>query len=333
MRSDISEIRRAAQRAASLTRQLLAFSRRQVLQPTVLDPNAAITDMQAMLTRVIGEDVELVTHLDANTGSIKVDPGQLEQILLNLSVNARDAMPQGGSLTIRTKRFDLDAPAARREVMIPAGSWVAIEVADSGTGMDATTLSHIFEPFFTTKPVGKGTGLGLSTVYGITQQSGGHVWVESTVGRGTVFTICFPRVDRNPPAPESGVNAQTSVGRETILLVEDEDSVRALARRILQRKGYTVLEASNGGEALLLCERTPNKIHLLLTDVIMPQMSGRAVAERLRLLRPEMRVLYVSGYTDDEIVHRGLLDHGVTLLEKPFTPDALARKVREVLDA
>ena len=332
--SNLQEIKKAGDRAASLTRQLLAFSRKQVLQPKVLDLNLVVLDLEKMLRRLIGEDIELRTVLEPEVGSIKVDPGQIEQIIMNLAVNARDAMPQGGRLIIETKNILVDDEYARKHIAVTPGRFVMLAVSDSGTGIDPQTQSRIFEPFFTTKEVGKGTGLGLSTVYGIVKQSGGNIWVYSEVGLGTTFKIYLPRTDeslqvyKRDPGPEEFL-----LGTETVLLTEDEQVVRKLACQVLRIYGYQVLEAANGNAALLICESHPAPIHLLITDVIMPGMSGRELASRLTELRPDMKVLYMSGYTDSAIVHQGVLDEGANFIQKPFSTDVLAIKVRELLDA
>ena len=334
MSRDLKDIKNAADRAASLTRQLLAFSRRQVLQPTVLNLNGVVADSEKILRRVIGEDIDLLTELDPALGRVKADAGQIEQVIMNLAVNSRDAMPEGGKLTIETTNVDLDEDYCRRHVAIEPAPYVMLSVSYDGCGMDEETRSRVFEPFFTTKERDKGTGLGLATVYGIVKQSGGFIWVYSEPGQGATFKVYLPRVEESaervepPRAPR-----EAFVGSETILLVEDEEAVRTLTRRVLQKCGYTVLAARNGGEALLLCEQHERPIHLMLTDVVMPQMSGRELAERLAPLRPEMKVLYMSGYTDNSIVHHGVLDAGASFLQKPFARDGLARKVREVLDA
>ena len=333
LRRNLEEIKKAGERAASLTRQLLAFSRKQVLQPKVLDLNAIVSDLEKMLRRLIGEDVELRTVLETELGKVKADPGQIVQVVMNLAVNSRDAMPRGGKLTIETKNVSLDEEYARQHISVAPGSYVMLAVTDTGTGMNEETRKRIFEPFFTTKELGKGTGLGLSTVYGIVKQSGGNIWVYSEVGHGTTFKVYLPRVGGEAREYKRSAEVEESVeGAETILLAEDEEVVRKLTVQVLEMYGYEVLEASNGGSALLLCERHQGPIHLLVTDVIMPEMSGRELADRLAQLRPEMRVLYMSGYTDNAIVHQGVLDEGANFIEKPFSPDALARKVREVLD-
>ena len=334
LRGNINEVKKAAERAAALTRQLLAFSRKQVLQPKVLDLNAVVSELEKLLRRLIGEDIGFRTVLESALGSVKADPGQIEQIIMNLAVNARDAMPRGGKLTIETKNVDLDEYYAKKHIAIIPGPYVMLAVSDTGTGMDQQTQARIFDPFFTTKETGKGTGLGLSTVYGIVKQSGGNIWVYSEVGRGTSFKVYLPRVDEG--AEEYKRSAETQVdfrGPETVLVAEDEEMVRKLACKVLEMSGYRVLEAANGGAALLICERHNEPIHLLITDVIMPEMSGRELADRLAQLRPTMKVLYMSGYTDNAIVHHGVLNEGANFIQKPFATHALARKVREVLDA
>ena len=337
LRRNAEEIQKAAERATALTQQLLAFSRKQVLQPKVLDLNAVVTEVEKLLRRLIGEDIELAAVLDLALGRVKADPGQMEQIILNLAVNARDAMPRGGRLTLKTANVTLDQAYAyaRQHVGAAPGPYVLLAVSDTGIGMDAETRSHIFEPFFTTKGAGKGTGLGLSTVYGIVKQSGGTLWVESAPGRGTTFEIYLPLVEEVAAGGElhPALPAPTPGGTETILVVEDEMSVRKLAAEFLGSNGYTVLEAQDGGEALQVCEEHRAPIHLLLTDVVMPGMSGWELAERLAGARPEMKVTYMSGYTDDAIVQHGVLEEGTAFLQKPFSLDALARTVREVLEA
>ncbi len=332
IRAGLLEIRKAGQRAASLTRQLLAFSRKQVLAPRVLDLNDVVANIEKMLHRLIGEDVELVTRRGAGLGQVRADPGQVEQVLLNMAVNARDAMPHGGQLTIETVNVRLDRRYARRNPGVRPGAYVALFVTDTGLGMDEATRARLFEPFFTTKELGKGTGLGLATVYGIVQQSGGHVEVESAPGAGSTFRVYLPRVDRVADQDaEEDAPASVPTGTETILLVEDEQMVRGLLDNLLQLSGYTVLEASHGGEALLLCEQHDGPIHLLVTDVVMPGMSGRELADRLSRRRPTLKVLYMSGYTDDAVLRHGLEEEGAALLQKPFNTEHLAQKVREVL--
>ncbi|MEZ5101303.1 MAG: ATP-binding protein [Thermoleophilia bacterium] len=333
-RRDAEEVRRAAQRAATLTQQLLAFSRRQMLRPRPLDLNAVIDGMDAMLRRLIGEHIELVSVPAQDLGQVSADPGQLEQVMLNLAVNARDAMPDGGKLVLETAKVTLDKSQARRHGVEP-GEYVVLAVSDTGCGMDDETRARIFEPFFTTKEQGKGTGLGLATVYGIVTQSGGAVGVESAPGAGSRFTVLLPRlaVELPAPAPEPTGTTEALRGTETVLLVEDEDIVRRLAHRVLSEHGYTVLEASYGDEAIQIAARHAGRIHLLVTDVVMPQMSGRELAAAVVRLRPDTRVLYMSGYTDSVFGSAGILDDRTWFLAKPFTPLALARKAREVLDA
>jgi PAS domain S-box-containing protein len=333
LRTEVDEIRKAADRAASLTRQLLAFSRQQVLAPKVLDLNTVVGNMDRLLRRLLGADIDLQTTLAPSLGRVKADPGQIEQVIMNLAVNARDAMPNGGKLTIETANVLLDDNYAVEHLGAKAGPYIMIAVTDNGAGMSPSVRQRIFEPFFTTKEVGKGTGLGLSTVYGIVKQSGGYIWVYSEVGVGTTFKVYLPRVDGPADVQTQKLAAlSTYAGNETILLVEDEDGVRALIRQVLSRHGYTVLEARHGGEALLHCERHRGTIDLLVSDVVLEQMSGPELANRLLALRPELKVLFVSGYTDDAIIHQGVLLEGTAFLQKPFTTDALAKKIREVLE-
>ncbi|MFO0606202.1 MAG: PAS domain S-box protein [Polyangiales bacterium] len=328
LREDILDIRRAGQRAAALTRQLLAFSRKQVLSPQALDLNKVIADVQKMLARLLGEDIDIALHLAGDLGSVLADPGQLEQVIVNLCVNARDAMPHGGRLTVETARVERALPDASSA----PGPCVMLSIADTGCGMPPEVRDRVFEPFFTTKELGKGTGLGLSTVYGIVKQSGGDIRVESEPGRGTTFEVYLPRVDA--PAVDVRPRPVTAMptGSEAVLIVEDEDTVRRLAERVLRKAGYDVLAAANGGEALLLSEKH-GPVDLLLTDVVMPHMSGRELADRLARASPGLGVLYMSGYTDDAIVHHGVLEPGARLLAKPFSAAELTRKVREALDA
>ena len=334
MRKDMEEIKKAADRASGLTRQLLAFSRRQFIAAKVVDLNALVANMDGMLRRLIGEDiVELCAELDASTGAIKADPGQVEQVIMNLVVNARDAMPKGGRLTIETRNVTIGKEARLDAVGVPPGSYVLLAVRDNGHGMDAETRSHLFEPFFTTKEKGKGTGLGLSTVYGIVKQSGGDIMAESAPGRGTTFRIYFPRVEQEVPGTAGAVETiDPARGRETVLLVEDEPAVRGLVHETLRLHGYTVLEARHGIEALLSSTRYVGPIHLLLTDVVMPQMSGPEVAEKLLTVRPGIKVLYMSGYPDHPVFDQGGVSRETGFLPKPFSPHVLVQKVREVLD-
>ena len=333
-RQDVDEIHHAADRAAALTQQLLAFSRRQVLQPKVIDLNALVANVEKLLRRLLGEDVQLATALAEDVGRVRADPGQVEQVIVNLAVNARDAMPAGGRLTIETRNVDLDAAYAADHRTVVPGPYVLIAVSDTGSGMSADTQSHMFEPFFTTKEVGKGTGLGLATVYGIVKQSGGSIWVYSELGHGTTIKVYLPRVDEpaEPLAAPAFADPKSLRGTETILLVEDEPAVRGVARQVLARQGYTVLEAPDGHTALTMVGAGGPSVDLVLTDVVMPGMSGRTLADQLRRRCPGLRVLYMSGYTDDAIVRHGMLEPGLAYLQKPFRPDALVQKVREVLN-
>jgi CheY-like chemotaxis protein len=334
MRADLQEIQTAGERAQNLTRQLLTFSRQEVVQPETLDLNQVIAGMDRMLRRLIREDVELITVPGANLGTIWADRGQLEQIVMNLVLNARDAISDGGRITIETARAEVEAGFAHEHVGITPGSFVVLTIADTGLGMDSATRARIFEPFFTTKGNGRGTGLGLSTVSGIVQQCGGSIWVDSEPGKGSVFRIYLPEAQKAlpleaaPSVPEAALR-----GTETILLVEDEDQVRSLAREILRRNGYRVLEARSAGEALLISEQYPNDIQLLLTDVVMPQMSGRQLANRIRSQRAAMKVLLMSGYGDDALPEGKSTGPGLALIAKPLTPCGLSHKIREVLDS
>ena len=343
LRADIEEIAAAGRRANELTRQLLAFSRQQALETKAVSLNEVVTGMDRMMRRIVGADIS-VTFLPApDLPRVKADPGQLEQVIMNLIVNARDAMPTGGKLTIETNEVHLDESHAAQRHDVQPGPYVLLAVSDTGMGIGKEMQSRIFEPFFTTKEVGKGTGLGLATVFGIVRQSGGHVSVYSEVGEGTVFKLYFPRVDDAsleagaPPDSTPGNDlfgtSGTRRGSETILLVEDEEAVRIVVRDVLRRHGYRVLEAPNGGEALLICEQHGAEIHLLLTDLILPHMNGRQLAERVAPLRPAMKVLFMSGYTGESVLQHGILDSGASFLQKPITPDLLTRKVRAVLDA
>ncbi len=335
LRGPAQEIANAAQRATSLTRQLLAFSRKQMLAPKILDLNEVVTENLKMLTRMIGEDIDLVMVPTPSIGAVRADPGQIDQVIMNLAVNARDAMPEGGKLTIETSNITLDETFARTHAPLEAGDYIMLAISDTGQGMDVETQSRIFEPFFTTKGA-KGTGLGLSTVYGIVKQSGAYIFVESQPGRGTTFRTYFPRVD----GKEDAVAAQESLelprpelGQETILLVEDEANLRRLARQYLETQGYKILEAEDGAAALQIVDGHKGQIDLVLTDVVMPGMNGRELAVAITAERPEIRVLYMSGYTENAIGHNGTLDAGINLLQKPFSLPALKEKVREVLDS
>ncbi len=328
----VGEIRKAAELAAALTRQLLAFSRKQLLHPTVLDINPVVTDMRLMFERLIGEDISLNIKLAPELGGIRADQGQIEQVIMNLVVNARDAMPDGGTITIETANVELGESYASTHLAVNPGPHVMLAVTDNGQGMDEATRLRIFEPFFTTKEKGKGTGLGLATIYGIVKQCGGTLWVYSEVGEGTTFKVYFPRVGEGVVAQEERpVLSDATWGSETVLLVEDENAVRELAREVLQNHGYMVLEAADGMEALQVAERCDGAIDLLITDVVMPNMSGPELVEELTGRRPRMKVLYISGYTDNAIVRQGALGPGTEFLQKPFTPHALACKTRELL--
>ncbi len=334
LRPKIEEIGEAGRRASVLTSQLLAFSRKQILQPRVLDLNDVVKGIEKMLARLIGEDIDICTITRTSLGMVKADPGQMEQILMNLAVNARDAMPDGGKLTIETANIELDEAYSQTHAEVTPGQYVMLAVSDTGHGMDAETQARMFEPFFTTKEKGKGTGLGLSTVFGIVKQSGGHIWAYSEPGHGVVFKIYFPRVDDavvEEPETETGA-AESLDGSETIMLVEDDESVRELTRSVLEIYGYSVLGADRGAKALEAFGPLATAIDLVITDVIMPQMNGAELVAKLKELHPQVKVLYVSGYTEEATIHRGVIDKGVNFLQKPFTPDSLARKVRHVLD-
>ena len=330
-----AEIQGAATRAAGLTRQLLAFSRRQVLQPEVLDLNTTVSEMEKMLRRLVGENLRMTTSLDPDLGCVKADPGQIEQVVMNLVVNARDAMPQGGELRISTSNATLTERDTHAYAYVQPGQFVLLEVSDTGIGMSRELQDRVFEPFFTTKEHGKGTGLGLSTVYGIVKQSGGYVWVESELGSGTTFRIYLPKVEGSVPEPskENVGDEMPLDGNETILLVEDELAVRVLVRQVLDRMGYSVVDASSGAEVLDLVRKGSIRPDLLLTDVVMPGMSGRELSDQVQAIQPDVKVLYMSGYTDEAIIHHGVLEPGVAFLEKPFTPDMLLQRVRGTLDA
>jgi nitrogen-specific signal transduction histidine kinase/CheY-like chemotaxis protein len=330
---DIREIKKAADRAADLTRQLLAFSRKQILQPRIVNLNQVIADMKKMLRRLIGEDVELETNLAPDPGLVLVDPGQIDQVVMNLVVNARDALPRGGKLTISTAQAEITTADVPRYIGSKPGSYVLLEVRDNGLGMSEEVQSHVFEPFFTTKELGKGTGLGLSTVYGIVKQSNGYIWVESALGEGTAFRIYLPRLEGQAVAESRpGKAASSCRGTETILLVEDNDLVRRLARSVLEQFGYRVLEARNGEEACRLGRGYEERIDLLLTDVVMPGMSGQTLAGQIREMRPETEILFMSGYTEESTLNQGPLRGGRHFLQKPFSPQELGQRFRKLLD-
>ena len=333
MRDDVEEIRKAATRAADLTRHLLMFSRQQIIEPKVLDINDVVAGMDKMLQRVLGADVSLIVSQNQPLGRVRIDPGSIERVIMNLAVNARDAMPYGGSLTLETENVTLDEEYARAHHGMVPGSYVLLTATDTGTGMDKATLARIFEPFFTTKAVGKGTGLGLSTVFGIVQQGGGSVWVESEQGKGASFKVYLPRVDAAIDSVRPVQPLTTSRGSETVLLVEDDDQVRVVTRGILSKSGYRVLEARNAGEAVLHAEAHVGAIHLLLTDVVMPQVSGPDLARRLATLKPGMKILFMSGYVDDGVLRQSVVQSLVACVQKPITPEILMTRVREVLDA
>jgi two-component system, cell cycle sensor histidine kinase and response regulator CckA len=335
VRRNIEEIKKAGERSAQLTNQLLAFSRRQLLQPEIVDLNDVIADTTGMLERVIGEDIELVTRLHPKVGCIKADKGQISQIIMNLVVNARDAMHEGGRLAISTSNVFADPAFAKKHAGLLPGAYVKLAVADTGAGISEADRQHIFEPFFTTKDVGKGTGLGLATVYGIIKQSGGSINVVSDVGKGTTFELLFPRVvrDSRPPVVSPGRPPRLPIGPETLLLVEDEDVVRSFLKQLLEACGYKVIATADGASALELCQKSSEPIDLLITDVVMPQMGGRQLAEKLVEFMPQLPVLFVSGYTDDALVRESVLDADVDFIKKPFTLEHVSRKVRELLDS
>ena len=334
LRGNIQQIAEAAERAVTLVRQLLAFSRKQVLKPKVLDLNAIVLNMDKMVRRLISETIEMRTRVEKNLGAVRADPGQIEQVILNLIVNARDAMPDGGKLWVETSNVELDSSVAHDQAAIKPGGYVMLSVTDTGVGIGADALPHIFEPFYTTKESSRGTGLGLSTVYGIVKQSGGHIRVNSEAGKGTTFKVYLPRVEDSiqRPTKVEGSEPSRGEGKETILLVEDEPAVRELARMVLSEQGYTVVEAQNAEDAVRLAGRRGSEIHLLLTDVVMPGMSGHDLAKHLTALHPYLRVLYMSGYTNNVIAENGTLEEGLSFLQKPFTPRVLAQRVRETLD-
>ena len=332
-RHSAEQIMKAGDRAAGLTNQLLAFSRRQVLQPKVLDLNNLVHGLSAMLRRLIGEDIDLRLALREEVGRVSADPGQIEQVLMNLVVNARDAMPHGGSLTIETANVTLDEHYAGRHISVKPGPYVLLAVSDTGSGMDEETKTRLFEPFFTTKGPGKGTGLGLSTVFGIVKQSGGSVEVYSEKGSGSSVKVYLPRIDQKAPVEREGRRKTPPKGNETILLVEDDEMVRTLVRETLEREGYKVIDSADPVEAQRIAENYRGKMQLLITDVVMPKLSGKELAKALMSHRPEMRVLYMSGYTDSAIVNSGILQQEVAFLQKPFTPAGLSAKVREVIEA
>jgi PAS domain S-box-containing protein len=333
--TEATNILYAASRAAELTKQLLTFSRRQVIRPSLVNLNQVVSDLDGMLRRLIAEDILVQTALGPNLPFVRIDRGQMEQVIVNLAVNARDAMPEGGHLVVETAAVNLDESYAGGHMTVEPGRYVMLAVSDTGQGMDDETQSHIFEPFFTTKEPGKGTGLGLATVYGIVRQTGGHIWVYSEPGRGATFKIYLPAVEKE--ADEEGANERppysARAGTETVLVLEDEEQVRQLVQSMLARQGYQVLAFGSAEDALRLCENHPEEIQLLITDVVMPGMSGRQVAQLARERRPNLKVLYMSGYTGDAIAHHGVLDCGVEFLQKPFSSETLLGKVREVLDA
>ena len=331
---DVKQIRSAAERASTLTKQLLAFSRKQILQPRVLDMNSVVASVEPMLRRLIGEDI-IIASTCAARGYVVADPGQLEQILVNLVVNARDAMPQGGTISIETRNVELDETYTSEHAPVMPGRYVMLAVGDTGVGMSVDTREHAFDPFFTTKEAGKGTGLGLATVYGIVKQSGGYVWIYSEPGHGTSLKLYFPEVSAATafqPGEYKPATKEASRGSETILVVEDEEAVRGLTSRILEKQGYRVLSAQHGREAMDIATREVGTIDLVLTDIVMPGMNGRGLVERLAGIRPRMKSLYMSGYTDDDIIRRGFIEPSKSFLQKPFTSEALLQTVRKVLD-
>jgi two-component system cell cycle sensor histidine kinase/response regulator CckA len=335
LRKGIEDIKIAGERAAVLTRQLLAFSRKQIVQPKVLDLNKLLTGMEKMLVRLIGEDIEILMIQESALWKVETDPGQMEQVIMNLVVNARDSMPIGGKLTIETANMDLDENYFSEHGIVEErpGSYVMLAVSDTGSGMDKEVQEHIFDPFYTTKEKGKGTGLGLSTLYGIAKQNNGFIWVYSEPGQGSTFKIYLPKVKGDVKEEEiEQTPVENLSGSETVLIVEDDDSLRKLTRTVLKQRGYKILEAENGEDALRISKEHEGSIDLMITDVVMPKMSGKETAERLQPLHPQMKVIYMSGYTDDAIVHHGVLAAGLNFLEKPFSLEGLARKVREVLD-
>jgi PAS domain S-box-containing protein len=332
LRESVDEILLAGNRAAALTQQLLTFSRKQVAEPRVISLNDVVADARKMLSRLIGDDVEIVTNLDAGAGSVVADSSQINQVLMNLAINARDAMPGGGRIIVETSNTDLDEGYAAQHAGVEAGPYVLLSITDTGAGMTPEVVQHIFDPFFTTKEIGMGTGLGLSTVYGIVRQAGGWIWVYSEPGRGSTFKIYLPRAGAAPERPAAPVSAMESPrGTETVLVVEDQPEVRKLTLAMLESQGYRLLEAASGSEALSLCQRYPERIHLLITDVVMPGMTGRELAMRLVALRPSLKTLYTSGHGVTAIAHEGVLEAGAAYLSKPFSPAQLAAKVREVL--
>jgi CheY-like chemotaxis protein len=329
----LTGIRVAADRAASLTGQLLAFSRRQVTQPRVLDLNDVVADIKVMTTRLIGEDIRVRFLPGEELWGVAADSGQIQQVVLNLAVNARDAMPNGGDLTIETRNVTLDGQYVQHHAQVPAGDYVMVSVSDTGIGMDPETIAHIFEPFFTTKEVGKGTGLGLATVYGIVKQSHGFVWVYSELGMGSTFKIYLPRVGDRPPVAMPVAREEAGPGSETVLLVEDEGDLREILEQYLASRGYTVVSAGDGHACLAACQGRDPFPPLLITDVVMPGMSGRTLADHLRIANPSIKVLYLSGYTDDAVLRHGILPSDTHFLQKPFALHDLAAKVRFILDS